>query len=173
MENKDPLSKINSLYHFTDTRNLPMIRELGGLHTLSYLRKKEINIVAPGSNEVSQNLDSKSGLDRYVHLCFRNNHPMEHIAKTQGRIKDSIFLQVSPAVLQFDGVKFTDGIANKGGVLLRELDEARDIIDFEVLSNHTNWKDPAILQRLQRVEKYEILIPRDIPLSYIWNLPNG
>jgi hypothetical protein len=30
------------------------------------------------------------GLDGYVHLCFRGNHPMEHIATVEGRIQRSV-----------------------------------------------------------------------------------
>ena len=47
------------------------------------------------------------------------------------------------------------------------------MIDFDVLYSYTNWSDPAVQQRLQAAEKYEILVPRAIPLDLIRNLPNG
>jgi hypothetical protein len=50
----DPLKRIPVLYHFTDRRNLDLIRELGGLHPLAELKRKEVEIPAPGGNEWSQ-----------------------------------------------------------------------------------------------------------------------
>ncbi len=113
------------------------------------------------------------GMDRYVHLCFRNNHPMEYLARQEGRIGDTIFLQIHPDVLTWDGVLFTDDVANKGGVETYTIEEAAKIIDFEVLYTRTNWSDTKIQTRLQQAEKYEILVPKKIPLKMIRNLPNG
>ena len=112
-------------------------------------------------------------MDAYVHLCFRNNHPMEYLARQEGRIGDTIFLQIHPDVLTWDGVLFTDDVANKAGVDTHTIEEAREIIDFEVLYTRTNWSDPEIQARLKQAEKYEILVPKKIPLDLIRNLPNG
>jgi hypothetical protein len=53
------------------------------------------------------------------------------------------------------------------------MDEAREMIDYEVLYTKTDWKDPAIRARLTQAEKCEILVPRFIPLELIRNLPHG
>jgi hypothetical protein len=53
------------------------------------------------------------------------------------------------------------------------IEAAVDIIDFEVLYTRTDWADPEIRRRLQQAEKYEVLVPKRIPLSLIRNLPNG
>jgi len=37
----------------------------------------------------------------------------------------------------------------------------------------TDWRDPAIKQRLVQAEKCEILVPGFIPLELIRNFPNG
>jgi hypothetical protein len=169
----DPLKHITLLYHFTDRRNLQSIREHGGLYPMTKLRKKSIKVVAPGGNEWSQDADGIKGVDAYVHLCFRNNHPMEYLARKEGRIGDTIFLQIHPDVLNWDGVLFTDDVANKSGVETQTIEEAREIIDFEVLYTRTNWSDPKIQARLQQAEKYEILVPKKIPLEMIRNLPDG
>ncbi len=173
MASTDPLKRITLLYHFTDRRNLPLIREHGGLYPMSKLKKKEIEVPAPGGNAWSQDADGMKGMDKYVHLCFRATHPMEFLARQDGRIKDSIFLQIHPDVLLWDGVKFTADVSNKAGVALHTIEEAREIIDFEILYTRTNWHDPAILARLQQAEKYEILVPKKIPLDLMRNLPNG
>jgi hypothetical protein len=112
-------------------------------------------------------------MNDYVHLCFRAAHPMEYLARQDGRIKDSIFLQIHPDLLLWDGVRFTANVANKAGVEIHTIEDARKIIDFEVLYTRTNWRDPEIRQRLQQAEKYEILVPKKIPLDMIRNLPNG
>jgi hypothetical protein len=98
---------------------------------------------------------------------------MEYLARQDGRIGDTIFLQVHPDVLTWDGVLFTADVANKSGVSTHTIDEARTLIDFEVLYTRTNWSDPKIQARLQQAEKYEILVPKKIPLEMIRNLPNG
>jgi hypothetical protein len=64
-------------------------------------------------------------------------------------------------------------MANTNNVTFHTVDEARGMIDYEVLYTRTNWSDPNVQQRLQAAEKYEILVPRAIPLDLIRNLPNG
>jgi hypothetical protein len=169
----DPLKRITLLYHFTDRRNLPLIRQHGGLYPLAKLRKKKIEVPAPGGNDWSRDADGMKGMDEYVHLCFRNTHPMEYVARQAGRIEDTIFLQIHADVLLWDGVKFTADVSNKSGVEIHTMDEARKIIDFEVLYTRTDWTDTEIQRRLQQSEKYEILVPKKIPLDLIRNLPNG
>jgi hypothetical protein len=44
---KDPLKHIPVLYHFTDRRNLELIRKLGGLYQLAEMRRKGIAVPAP------------------------------------------------------------------------------------------------------------------------------
>jgi hypothetical protein len=169
----DPLKRITLLYHFTDRRNLPLIRQHGGLHPMAELRKMKVQVPAPGGNEWSREADGTKGMDEYVHLCFRNAHPMEYVARQAGRIGDTIFLQIHADVLLWEGVKFTPDVSNKSGVQTYTMEQARKMIDFEVLYTRTNWKDSEIQKRLQQAEKCEILIPRLIPIELIRNLPHG
>lgn len=164
------LGQIPLLYHFTDRRNLDSIRQLGGLHPYSMLAQKEAAIPAPGGNDWSHDADATNGVDGDVHLCFRNNHPMEHIARQDGRIVDTIFLQIHASVLQWPGVRFTNDVANKAGVTPIPIINAEPMIDFEVLYTRTDWRDPAILARLQQAEKCEVLVPHIIPLALIRNI---
>lgn len=167
------LKSIAVLYHFTDRRNLPMIRELGGLFPYAELKRRRVPIPAPGGNEWSHDADGMRGLDEYVHLCFRNNHPMERYARAEGRIQDSIFLEVHPEVLEWDGVLFTPDVSNKRGVPQYPMTDAAKMIDYEVLTRWTDWKDPEIYARLTQAEKCEILVPRFIPSELIRNLSHG
>jgi hypothetical protein len=164
------LDQIPRLYHFTDRRNLDSIRALGGLYPLSELVEKGVNIPAPGGNEWSRDADELKGMGRYVHLCFRSNHPMEYLARQDGRIGDSIFLEIHPSVMQFRGVVFTPDVSNKAGVEAIPMAQAAELIDFEVLYTRTDWSDPAVQQRLKQAEKYEVLVPCCIPLRLIRNI---
>ncbi len=166
----DSLAKVPLLYHFTDRRNLPVIKEMGGLFPLAQLDQKQVKVPAPGGNEWSRDADALKGMGNYVHLCFRNNHPMEFVARQDGRITDTIFLQIHPSVMQFDGVRFTNDVANKAGVESVPIANADALIDFEVLYTRTDWRDPAIKTRLSNAEKYEVLVPHIIPLAYIRNI---
>jgi len=170
---QDTLKRIPFLYHFTDRRNLDLIRELGGLYPLAELRRKGITVPAPGGNEWSWDADGIKGFDEYVHLCFRATHPMEFIARQEGRIVDSIFLNVHPEVLQWEGVLFTPDVSNKRGVQAYPIRDAAEMIDYEVLYTRTDWKDANIRQRLLQAEKCEVLVPRSIPLEMIRNFPHG
>ncbi|MBB4590410.1 hypothetical protein GGE50_006342 [Rhizobium leguminosarum] len=170
MNANDPLGKIPFLYHFTDRRNLQPIRDQGGLFPLAELIRRGVEVPAPGGNEWSRDADACKGMGNYVHLCFRNNHPMEYVARQDGRITDSIFLQIHPSVLQFEGVRFTNDVSNKSGVESVPIEDAAALIDFEVLYTRTDWSDPAVQQRLKQAEKYEVLVPTQIPLNLIRNI---
>lgn len=173
MQGHNLANRIPALYHFTDLRNVPGIHASNGLFPLSALRSHNIQIPAPGGNDWSHEADTARGLDRYVHLCFRRTHPMEYVARDEGRIGATVFLEIDRAVLTWPGVLFTPDVSNKAGVGTFSLEQAEAMIDFEVLYTQTNWSDPAIQQRLQMAEKCEILVPHHIPLNLIRNLPHG
>ncbi len=172
---ENPLAQIDGLYHFTDTRNLALISRLGGLYSRFALQEMGVlGDISCGGNELSASADARFGMDRYVHLCFRRKHPMEYLAKNDGRIIESKFLPISPAVLEFDGVLFSPDVSNKGGVQPVPIQEAIDRIDFEVLYGQTNWANPDISARLRAAEKCEILVPDHVPRAFIaTQLPNG
>lgn len=164
---------IRSLFHFTDRRNLASIREKGGLYSYAKLKEMGIEIPAPGGNEWSHDADAYKGMDRYVHLCFRPTHPMLYVAKSEGRIASSIFLNIHTDILKVENVRFTAGVSNKADVETHSIEEAMGMIDFDMLYGRwKDWSKPEIQARLQEVEKYEILVPDHIPLEKILNCPN-
>jgi hypothetical protein len=164
---------VTSFYHFTDRRNVSSIREHGGLYSLAALRRMGVAIPAPGGNDWSQDADELKGLDQYVHLCFRPNHPMEYVARKDGRIGDSVYLQIHPDILRAGEVMFTADVSNKSGVEVISLAEALGIIDFKVLYTRTDWTDSEVQQRLRQAEKYELLVLDHVPMKLIRNLPDG
>lgn len=98
---------------------------------------------------------------------------MEFRARERGQIERVIYLEISTEVLQIKGVKFTAAVSNQVGVKLRSLDEARELIDFDILYTGEDKRRSDIQQRLQKAEKCEILVPDHIPLDLIRNIPNG
>lgn len=170
----DQLSRIRWLYHFTDTRNLSLIRQMGGLYSTARLRELQIAKFHPGGNQWSLDADKMFGMDRYVHLCLTRNHPMEHIAKKEGRIERSVFLLVDGDVLQLEGVQYSQGVSNKSGIEICSIQRAVDKIDYEVLYTWMPWNDSAVLARRQAAEKCEILVPDHVPMKYLEKyFPNG
>lgn len=160
---------VNCLFHFTDLRNLSSIAEHGFL-SLAELRRRSVPVVAAGGNAWSHDADSRLGLDQYVHLCLFNQHPMEWTARKEGHVQETAFLQIDPAVLRSEGLRFAPGVSNKTGVPLLTLNEAIEQMDFAVVYARTDWKDPAVLKRLLAARKYEVLVPADIPVSMIRGL---
>ncbi|MER9445865.1 DUF4433 domain-containing protein [Mesorhizobium sp. M0340] len=158
-----------SLFHFTDRRNLDSIRE-HGLLSLRELRRRNIEIGAPGGNDWSQKSAVKRELDQYVNLSMRDQHPMEYVATKEGRIEEVKHLKVKYEVLALPGVRFTADVSNKAGVELLTWEEAKSQLDWEVILKRTDWKDSAIQERLRQASKYEVLIPTNVPLAMIINL---
>lgn len=152
-------------YHFTDRRNLTSIKSSGLLCT-SLLRFRKVGVIT-GGNDWSLDADRRFGMDQFVHLCFLPSHPMEYSARKKGTIDSSKFLKIEPDVLKFPGVKFTPGVSNKSGMQIYPISKGLELLDTEVLYGWTNWKDAAVKERLKQAEKYEILVPTQIPMSLV------
>ena len=63
---------------------------------------------------------------------------MEYVARRDGRITDSVCLQIHPDILRVDGVMFTADVSNKSGVDIISLEDALAAIDFHVLYTRTS-----------------------------------
>jgi hypothetical protein len=133
------------------------------------LKRRKIKVPAPGGNQWSHDQDERTGMDAYVHLCFKTGHPMEKRAKDGGAIEDLAYLHIDPDVIKLPGVKVTDDVSNKVGVSVEEAAAMLDKIDLEVLYKRLRWKDPAVRERLVTAEKCEILVPKKVPLKFILN----
>lgn len=164
---------VKCFYHFTDVRNLPLIRSAGGLWCMAEMRRQGISPPAAGGDAASQLSDSQKGMDQYVHLCFCDQHPMEYRARQDGRIGESVFLHVDVSVLDIPGIQFTSGMANGSAVLPVGLTEAAAFPDLPAVYTRLDWKNPDELEKVLRARKYELLVPRFLPIQYLKNFPNG
>lgn len=125
---------------------------------------------APGGNELSHRLDSRFGIDPFVSLCFTRNHPMLFRAQQEERLLESVYLQIRPEILKITGTLISFGIANAATAEHLPVAEAVrkfDTRDIEVIYSRTDWFDPEINQRLQAAEKFEVLVPGNVPIEFI------
>jgi len=152
-------------YHFTDTRNLPLISQHGLLST-NELRLRGISPIT-GGDATSLSIDATKGYDKFVHLCFRNNHPMEYAARMDGRIQDSRFLRIDPRVLRASGTLVSDMIVTANDVTIGPPNEMIHKLDLPVIYDRMDWKNPEVRARLNKAEKYEVLVLNSISLEYI------
>lgn len=154
-------------YHFTDRKNLTLIRQHGLIATSGLRARKLFDEVKTGGDATSLQSDTAKGTDQYVCLCFRPTHPMAHIAMNDDRKLDPVFLEIDPAVIKLPGVMITNAPSNQNGVERVAAAEALDSLDLPVLYTRTDWSDPAVMARLQAAEKCEILIPGGLDRRYI------
>lgn len=166
----DPLSRIRLLWHFTDHRNGQSIRKLGGLWSRAELARKPAEF-RPGGNQWSFDADEITGMDRYVHLCLRRNHPMEFLARQDGRIERTDWIRVDKAIFQIEGVLYSHGVSNQSGMKIVPIQDALDLIDFEMVCGSPDPRDPEVKARLDRAERCEVLVPDHVPLRYLSWLP--
>jgi hypothetical protein len=95
-----------ALYHFTDVRNIQSIQRRG---LLSWRKLFDWNIQHyPASNEVSRRLDERAQLSDYVRLCLHREHPMEYVARKEGRIYRVVWLEIDSSVTRWRATKFSD-----------------------------------------------------------------
>ncbi len=154
-------------YHFTDRKNLPLIRQHGLLSTGELRRRKLFDSVKTGGDVNSLHSDQVKGTDGFVCLCFTNSHPMAHAAMNDDRKLAPAYLAINPNVIRLPNVVITNAPSNQAGVERVAAAAALDGLDLEVLYKRTEWADPDINARLRKAEKYEILIPNSLATQYI------
>lgn len=161
---------IACVWHFTDAANVGSIRQLGGIFSLRELDRRGIAIPAPGGDALSHQIDRRKGLDQYVRLCFKKQHPMEFRAREEGRIRETAWMKVSSDIILNPEVRFSIGVAYMDGVEMIDHQRFAREMDFEVLYCWTDWNDPAIQARLQQAEKSEALVPHFVPMRNIMEI---
>ena len=171
----DPLLRIELMYHFTDERNLPMIQRLQGIWSTAKLRKGNSEFF-PGGNQWSLDQDERSGMDRYVHLCWARGHPMEYYIRQRDSSIRLKHLEIDRLILYEPGVLFSPGVSNAVGMEPCTVQEAaeRELIDYDAFYGNIGPLYQAGPQaRRAKAEKSEILVPERVHIKFIKNLPNG
>ena len=88
---------------------------------------------------------------------------MKYLAEKDGRLPNPRYLAIDPGVLEIEETKIAFGVANSNNVDILSVLDAIPILDLEVLYTRTSWSNPEIQNRLQTVEKYEVLVPNAVP----------
>jgi len=169
----DPLAQIPVLYHFTDKSNIPTIRKLGGLFSTALLKEMGHAFCA-GGDEDSLALDTRCGMDKFVHLCLATGHPMAFRLKERKPDADLFYLRIDRAILYQPGIMFATGVGyanNAETVTLAQAIE-RNLINFKALYAWTDWRDPEAQAIRRAAELCEILVPNYVAAAFIRNLPN-
>jgi hypothetical protein len=131
-------------YHFTDRKNLPLIRQHGLLSTRELRRLGLFDGVKTGGDANSLNSDQAKGTDGYVCLCFTNNHPMVHTAMNDDRKLDPVYLEINPSVIKLPNVMITNAPSNQAGIVRLPAVTALDGLDLEVIYTRTDWSNAEI-----------------------------
>ena len=155
------------LYHFTDGRNLPLIKR-HGLLAHAELTARGIQPVCLGGDDASRATDARKGLDSYVHLCFTDDHPMAYVAQATGRMRSAIFLRVSPAVLTTPGALACAVVSNRRDAHVLPLEEALNGMEWQLaISGRDAAEAQGRTSDYELARKYEVLIPSEVPVSML------
>jgi hypothetical protein len=156
---------ISKLYHFTDKNNLTSIIENKGLFSWFYCLEKGIDIINPGGNELSRELDYRKNLHNYVRVSFTRNHPM--MFAEHNRFKENVILEIDPKVIYLRDTKFSDkNAAKKDAFIGEDLDDFKNIkFDLFRHPNHFNLSEND-----KPFYQGEILINECVALEYILNM---
>lgn len=151
------------LYHVTEFSNLESILK-NGLLSLDKLENQNIK-VEYCSNQTSRDIDKYFGLSKYVRLAYTPFYDMIPAAIYYNNLKNPVVLSISPEVLKFTGVKFTNKNAICNDAYLSDEDEIFDSLDFEKIylpRDSSNYK----LEEYKNARQSEILIPQKIDIQY-------
>lgn len=158
---------IDYLWHFTDVRNLNLIRREGGLLSWAGLSALGINDAHLMADDFSRNCDARLGRERYVRLSFIPNSWFFHRVCWQSRL---IWLRFSVQTLALGEIAYSLGNAASGFVALQEDLPSMEINWGMVMpfsGPYTNDKGPTIYRSLFPEQVGDPMLFRQI--SNAWN----
>ena len=158
------LNDVNYFYHFTSRINIQSIKNHGGLYSWWYCQENKLNILEPGGDNLSRNLDKRYGLEDYVRLSFCKDHPMAY----RLRDKDPVLLKIKIDVASFKDTLFSDinaaSSSHRHGGKLTDLQR----VDFMAVKRTGLSRDDDDF----RAHQAEVMVKTFIPLKYIINIDN-
>lgn len=157
-------NQIDCFYHFTDVRNVPLIKDMGGLCSWNFLLTNGVNIPFQGGDEDSMRYDRRYGLEDYVRLSFCTSHPMESRLRNMGA--NLVVLRISPEVAKFSETLFSDinaadGRHSHGGQL-------EDLLKVNIGATKTKIvsRDDIYFKLRQAEVMAKTFIPSDMILNF-------
>ncbi len=155
---------ISRLYHFTDKRNIPSIKRLGGLFSWHYCNNNNIHIPCQGGDNDSRELDKKYGLQDYVRLSFCDDHPMAYRLRKSGSDIVILHIKIDVALLKetlFSDINAADKLHKHGGNL-----EDLKRVNFQATKRHYVSKNDEDFKPHQA----EVMVKTFVPLKFIENI---
>jgi hypothetical protein len=159
-------NNITNLYHFTDIENLDSIKKCGGLYSWDYCDQNNIEIIKPGGNEASRNIDMDKGLQNYVRLSFNKKPPM-YWALKNNRQYNLVILSVDPSVIYWKSTKFSDeNTTSPSAWVGNKLSDFENIKLELATMGYQMWNDNKYGD-YKRFFQAEVLVEEHIPCKYI------
>ena len=155
---------IEYFYHFTDERNLDSIRKYGGLLSWKACDAHNVKIPYAGGDDLSRQLDLRSGLEDYVRLSFCEDHPMAYrCKKAGGRL---VLLQIRTNIAFWHDTLFANMNATDNNCSIGERFSDLAKINFvAVKKTYVSREDEDF-----KYHQAEILVKTVVPKEYIVNL---
>jgi len=148
----------DKLIHYTPIENLEEIKKHMILYSSNQLLQRNIQ-PSYMSNNLSRQIDSARGINGYVFLVFRENHPL--IYKISRSNITLLRIPIDITILDLPGVLISDRVANDSNANFYTPEIALDVLRIDLcnknyIGNRGVW---------EQVIRYEILIPESIDLK--------
>lgn len=158
--------KHRTLYHFTDSSNIGLIRHCNGLYSKQEQDRTGISATRPGGDSASRMSDKLRGHYDFISLSLTDNHPMAYRCRNDGRHPKQVYIPIDPNVLAIPGVCVALGLANAHNTVVLPLDQAIPDMDLDILYKRWVWS-AEVQKRLQAAEKMEVLVPTFVPIDLL------
>ncbi len=153
-------NNIQSLWHFTDIRNLRFIKKFDGLRSKEFLERKDyLRLVVRGGNETSSDLDKKNENWNKISLYCTPYTPFAYIRKKELHL---VWIEIDPIVATFEEVYFTDRNATSSEHKRDKGIKGLKLVNFEIINRLPNPLDNDWKTYVQA----EALVPHHIPAKY-------
>lgn len=155
-------NEIDCLYHFSSSANTDSIKDRG-LCSIMYLKEQKIDVDYV-SNEASQLVDKRKGMEDYVHLGYEAKHPMLMKALAKGTLSSYKVYHINPIVLFLKKTKYTRCNAIKRNA------EISDDINFFLQIPFKRFHKRSYFDLTEEEKdlfQSEVLVHRNIPNSLI------
>lgn len=171
---------VTHLWHFTDIRNLAVIRREGGLYSWAGIGALGIGGVHMMADDYSRSCDARLGRERFVRLSFI---PNSWFFQRVRWMRPSVWLRFSLRTLTLGEIAYSFGNAASGFVSLR--DDIRSMgIDWNMVTPFAaqcsddmgpTWYpqlyenqvgDPVLFRQISNAWNSEILIKHFLPIEF-------
>lgn len=164
---------ISCFYHFTDRRNISVIKSLGGLYSWDWLYKNKELLISFNLDwnfySSSWELDKKSNLEDFVRLSFCKSHPMAfnkwNEYKNDEDYFDPVLLKISLNVINEDMFISNMNAVDKNAEYKKGF-SSLEIVNYDAVKlEKCRSDDPNFKYR-----QAEIMIHRTVPIEFIMNI---